>query len=132
MGAFLPLPLPLPLPLCILWGGYAAIGESWDDDKRRNGLDHRQGSQGSDGGDNKKGAIRRLSHRVVFKSQEQAGDRSGQDADQRRAVDQLQTEAGDDVTLMFIQPLDGTGDDTDGGEVGERDQEHGQDPQAAR
>lgn len=65
-------------------------------------------------------------------AQHQACDRSGQDADQRRAVHQLQAKARHHVALMFVQALDRTGHDTDGREVGEGHQEHRQDPQAAR
>lgn len=45
--------------------------------------------------------------------QNQCRNRSGQHANQRGAVDQLQTEARNHVTLFFVQAFDRPGDDAD-------------------
>lgn len=64
--------------------------------------------------------------------QHQARDGRRQQAHQRRAVNQLQAKTGHHVALLLVQSFDGAGDDADGGEVGERHQEHRQNAQPAR
>lgn len=46
--------------------------------------------------------------------QHQPGNGCRQQAEQRGALHQLETEAGNRVALTFVQPFDRSGDDTDG------------------
>lgn len=51
--------------------------------------------------------------RTVSERQNQTGDSGGEHADQRRAVQQLQAEAGNHVTLFFVQTFNRTRYDAD-------------------